>query len=245
MLKPLLRTLFINTLVNDRNLQNVGFIFCIEPALKRLYSSHKEYLERLKSYSEYFSSNPFFFPLILGLCINLERKGKSEMVQKLKVETMSPVSALSDALIWSTLKPAFTIFFCTLAFAGWIGAPFWFWLLFFLITNFFRIYTFFAGLNMGLAVVYNLSKLKLRAIISILKIASLIFFGGSSFLLFFSEFLKIDKISDAGVDNIILIFYFLANALFIGRLRREINFFIFISIFVILYYIKNFTGIFL
>lgn len=238
MLEALWRTLFINTLLNDRNLQNAGFAYCMEPALRRIHRDRESYLARMRSSFEYFSSNPFFFPLILGLCIHLERKGKTEMIPRLKVETMSPVAALADAFVWGTVKPFLTVFAAVAALAGSWEAPVVFWLLFFLLTNFFRVYTFFAGLEMGLGVVFHLSKLRLQEVIELMRKASLVFFGGASlvFLAILQPVLRTGR-QEYGVFWVVLPAYFVLNAAVFGRLRREVNFAVFVAFFAALYYL--------
>jgi PTS system mannose-specific IID component len=240
MLDVLVRSLFVNTLVNDRNLQNCGFVYCMEPALKRIYPDRKVFLERLRSYFEYFASNPFFFPVILGLCVHLERKGKSDMIQKLKIETMSPIAALSDAMIWGTLKPFLTVFCGVAALMGSPAGPFWFWFLFVVQTNFFRIYTFYAGLRMGLGVIYHLPKLRLQSLIGVMKKSSVIFFGGASFLLLYRVFPVLQRgQNEYGFAGLILAAYFVVNALVLSKMRREVNFLVFIAVFVLFYYIRG------
>lgn len=238
MVEPLLRTLFVNTLVNDRNLQNAGFAYCMEPALRRLYPDRESFLARLRSSFEYFSANPFFFPMILGLCINLERKGKAEMIPKLKVETMSPVSALADAFVWGTVKPFLTVFGGVMAFAGLWEAPLLFWLVFFVLSNFFRVYTFYAGLGMGLGVVYHLPRLRLQAVIDLMRKASLVFFGGASLVLLatLQPVFRTGR-QEYGLFWVVLPAYFLVNALAFSRLRREANFVFFVAFFAVFYYL--------
>jgi len=227
---------FVDTLLNDRNMQNFGFAYIMASALKRL-GDIRTYYERLLSHFEYFNSNPFLISAIIGICTNLEEKGKTDIIYKIKLETMAPLSALADSLVFGTMKPFFTILFVSLAMLS-VKSSFWlFWLSFFLITNFLKIYTLYFGYKMGLGFIFQLTKLNLQTLIAVLKRFIVFYLGGFALLyLHFYFHLEASLFHDS-FYALLLIFLFL-NAFVFSRLKNWMSFTLYILIFVIYYYIK-------
>ena len=238
LLKVLWRSLFINTMLNDRNLQNLGLVYCIQPVLKDAVKDTRMYLQRLASYFEYFYSNPFFATVILGVCINLEKKNKFDMISKIKLEAMSPVAALADSLVWGTLKPFVTLIFGSLAFLYLPAGPLGFWITLFLVTNFFRVYNLITSYNMGLGVIFHLSRLNLQQIIEFLKRVAVIYFGGFLVLYFYHELRHIPHTLWA-YQNVALVVYFALNMFGLARFRNEVSFILFLAVFAVLYLFKT------
>jgi mannose/fructose/N-acetylgalactosamine-specific phosphotransferase system component IID len=238
LLKVLWRSLFINTTLNDRNLQNLGLVYCIQPVLKEVVKDTRMYLQRLTSYFEYFYSNPFFATVILGICINLERKNKFDMIHKIKLEAMSPIAALADSLVWGTLKPFATLIFGSMAFLYMPVGPIGFWVVLFLSTNFFRVYNLFASDRLGLGIIFHLSKLNLQQVIEFLKRAAVLYFGGFLLIYLARELHHIPHMI-LDYQKTVLAAYFALNALVLGRFRNEVSFGFFLALFTTIYFLKS------
>ena len=235
--KVLWRSLFINTTLNDRNLQNLGLVYCIQPVLKELVKDTRMYLQRLTSYFEYFYSNPFFATVILGICINLEKKNKFDMIHKIKIEAMSPIAALADSLVWGTLKPFATLIFGSMAFLSMPVGPIGFWAVLFLTTNFFRIYNLVASHQLGLGIIFHLSKLNLQQIIEFLKRVAVVYFGGFLLLFLYRELHHIPHLM-LDYQKTALAVYFALNTFVLSRFRNEISFVLFLGLLTTVYYFK-------
>lgn len=231
------RSLFIDTFLNEKNLQNCGFVYGMSPALKKICSSQKDYFQRLVPYFEYFNSNPFFTSAIIGLCINLEEKNKTDMISKIRLEAMAPIAALADSLIWGTLKPLFTVLFGTLALMAIRPAHFLFLFSFILVTNFFRIYNLHYARKLGLGFIFKLNRLHLQELISVLKRLGAVFFGGAVMILLG----HLDLISiQAGklMDLIFIGIYLLFNIFIFNRLKPVLSFLIFLGLFSGYYFLR-------
>ncbi len=235
MVKLFLKSFFINTFQNEKNMQNFGFVYALKDVLKKTTSGAKEYYERLSSYFEYVSSNPFFATAIIGLCVNLEKKKKSDMIGKLKIEAMSPIAALADAIVWGTLKPCLTLILGALALMMVSASPLVFWLVFFVITNVFRWYNLFLSEKLGLGFVFTLSRFNLQAVMIILKRVSMIFFGGFSILFFEFQF-NVTPMFFKGSEHVLLIGYFAVATLILNKMKNEFSFLLFLGIFTGYYY---------
>ncbi|GEM_PF-4959528 len=234
--KVFIRSFFINVFQNEKNMQNFGFVFAMKDILKETTNGVKEYYSRLLSYFEYISSNPFFVTAIIGLCINLERKQKTEMIGKVKIDAMSPIAALADAMIWGTLKPALTVLFGTLALLMFSASPFFFWLFFILVTNFFRWYNLLLCEKMGLGFLFQYSKMNLQEIMLIVKRSSMIYFGGF-LVLYFSYQFNMTPILTQGNEHFLIIAYFILSSILMNKINQEFSLLLFMSVFIGYYYI--------
>lgn len=231
-----LRSFFINTFQNEKNMQNFGFVYCMKDILRNTTSSVKDYYARLVSYFEYISSNPFFVTAIIGLCINLEKKQKSDMISKVKIDAMSPIAALADAMIWGTLKPCLTVLFGTLALLMFSASPILFWLIFILVTNFFRWYNLLLCERMGLGFLFQYSKINLQEIMLVIKRTAMIYFGGF-LVIYFSYQFTITPVLVQGNEHFLAISYFVISSLLMNKLSQEISLLMFLTIFIGFYYI--------
>ena len=234
-----LRSLFVNTFLNEKNLQNLGMAYALSTVLKRTSRTAEEYFARIRKYFEYFYSNSFFITAIIGLCVDLEGKGKDgAMISKIKTEAMAPVAALSDSLIWGTLKPFLTLVFGGLAFIGFKEAAIVFWVFFFGLTTYFRVWNLLMSVKLGLSFVYRLLRLNLQGLISFMKLMLVMWFGGVAVLLLA---LNMDLSHGFKTDPtaVFLLVFFAVNSLLAGKLRTVLSFAIFLASFSAFYLIKG------
>lgn len=110
-----IRSLFIQTLWNYENMQGTGITFAIQPIISKLYRRKpKKKREILVEYLEFFNTNPYLAPGIIGLLIHKERmiiKEKTDRsgIDKIKLNYMGPIAALGDNIIWAKINTFFII----------------------------------------------------------------------------------------------------------------------------------------
>lgn len=153
LLRVLWRSFFFQAACNYERMQNVGFAFCILPALTRLYRG--EDLKRaMARHLEFFNSHPYMADALLGATVRLEEdlaagKVTEDRIQGFKSTMMGPMAAIGDSFFWASLKP----FAAALAVAGVFSDVPWAPLVFLLLYNMFhlvlRVYGLFAGYRMG------------------------------------------------------------------------------------------------
>jgi mannose/fructose/N-acetylgalactosamine-specific phosphotransferase system component IID len=233
-----LKTLFINTFINEKNLQNLGMVYAMSSVLKRTAKTAEDYYSRLMKYFEYFYSNSFFISTVIGLCVNLEQKEKTDIISKIKTESMAPIAALSDSLVWGTLKPLLTVIFGSLAVVGYPAGAVGFWVLFFSITNYFRIWNLVMSSSLGLAFVYRLIRLNLQEIITLMKQVLVTWFGGFAVILL-AMGMSFPHGLAGNPTAIFVLAFFLANTFIFGRMKNIFSFIIFVGAFTIYYFLKG------
>ncbi len=111
MFKVFLRSFFVQSVWNYRNMISVGFESCLFPVVKRLYPDLNARKKFLKRHLKFFNGHPYMISYALGVSIRLEEensKGQQNacvQLDKLKELLISPLGALGDQLFWFTLKP--------------------------------------------------------------------------------------------------------------------------------------------
>lgn len=96
---------------NYEGMQNVGFAYCMLPALRRFYKDRPEELAKaVKRHLEFFNTQPAMGGVILGATVRLEEKvaaGEEDAraIGAFKVGLMGSLGAIGDAYFWGALKP--------------------------------------------------------------------------------------------------------------------------------------------
>jgi PTS system mannose-specific IID component len=106
------RSLFIQATWNRRGLQNLGFAYSIEPALRDLYPDPEPRREALRRHIGFFNCHPYTAAAILGGAIHHEAKaaaGAEPPTSALayKQTLQGPLAALGDGFFWTALRPLF------------------------------------------------------------------------------------------------------------------------------------------
>ncbi|GAB4364009.1 MAG: hypothetical protein Kow00128_05300 [Deltaproteobacteria bacterium] len=92
-------------------MQNVGFAYCMLPALRERHAgSPEELLRALKRHLEFFNTHPAMAGVILGASVALEDRvgaGRADprAVGTFKVGLMGSLGAIGDSFFWGALKP--------------------------------------------------------------------------------------------------------------------------------------------
>ncbi|MGE5188538.1 MAG: PTS system mannose/fructose/sorbose family transporter subunit IID [Gemmatimonadota bacterium] len=106
-----LRQFAIQGCWNYEGMQNVGFAYCILPALRHMYAGRPDDLIRaLRRHLEFFNTNPVLAGVILGAAIRLEERAAAgetdpRAIGTFKVGLMGSLGAIGDSYFWGALKP--------------------------------------------------------------------------------------------------------------------------------------------
>lgn len=100
-----LRSFFLETLWNYEKMQNVGFVFCLYPALKRLYPDEGELTPVVSRHLERVNTNPAMGPLLAGITTRLESDVASPKIIVYRRRAMAALAGYGDHVFWGNLKP--------------------------------------------------------------------------------------------------------------------------------------------
>ncbi len=106
------RCLFVQAAWNRRGMQNLGFAYAIDPALRALYPDPDRREEALRRHLGFFNCHPYMAAAIVGGAIHHEEKvaaGAEPRAQPLqyKQTLQGPLAALGDGFFWTALRPFF------------------------------------------------------------------------------------------------------------------------------------------
>jgi PTS system mannose-specific IID component len=106
------RCLFLQAAWNRRGMQNLGFAYAIDPALRALYPSAAQREEALARHLRFFNCHPYMAAAIVGGAIHHEERvaaGEEPGAQPLiyKQTLQGPLAALGDGFFWTALRPCF------------------------------------------------------------------------------------------------------------------------------------------
>jgi mannose PTS system EIID component len=109
LLQVLWRSFFFQAATNYERMQNVGFAYCMAPALKVLYTG-ADLRAAMARHLEFFNSHPYMSGALIGAAIQMEeRVARGELdpseVQTFKRCMMGPMAAIGDSFFWASLKP--------------------------------------------------------------------------------------------------------------------------------------------
>jgi len=111
LLRVLWRSLFLQAAWNPRGMQNVGFAFAIEPALRELYPEPAARARASERHLEFFNCHPYLAAAIVGGAVRLEEDvangaADARRVSAFKSALGPPFAALGDGFFWLALRPA-------------------------------------------------------------------------------------------------------------------------------------------
>jgi PTS system mannose-specific IID component len=106
------RCLFLQAAWNRRGMQNLGFAYAIDPALRALYPERAERDAALARHLAFFNCHPYMAAAIVGGAIHHEEKvargeepGASALAYKTTLQ--GPLAAIGDGFFWTALRPFF------------------------------------------------------------------------------------------------------------------------------------------
>jgi len=110
------RSFFIQSWWNFEGMQNLGFLFGLDPWLHRIYPDPEEYRRAALRHLEFFNTQPYMVSFALGLVGAMEeqraaapeaaRPAIEERIRQLKRVAGSSLAAIGDSFFWGALKPA-------------------------------------------------------------------------------------------------------------------------------------------
>jgi mannose PTS system EIID component len=110
------RSFLLEALWNYEKMQNVGFMYCFFPALKRLYPHEEDRRAAVCRHLEPVNTHPSMGPLLAGLTARLEHDLEPSSVIPYRRRVMASLAAYGDRIFWSHVKPLASIFGSVLGF---------------------------------------------------------------------------------------------------------------------------------
>ncbi len=155
-LRVFLRSYLVGAAYNTRGLQNIGFIYALEPGLFAIHQDPKKLREARGRYIQHHNCHPFWAPLLVGIFLRVE----SDIAQgclapstftALKDTATNTLSALGDSVFGGTMLVTWALACALLIALDQPAAAAAISLFLFLALQFFKICTFAAGLRYGLS----------------------------------------------------------------------------------------------
>jgi len=111
LLRVFWRCLFLQAAWNRRGMQNLGFAYAIDPALRRIYPEPAAREEALQRHLGVFNCHPFMAAAILGGAIHHEERVAAgeepgAAPAQYKAALQGPLAALGDGFFWTALRPS-------------------------------------------------------------------------------------------------------------------------------------------
>jgi mannose PTS system EIID component len=111
LLRVFWRSLFLQAAWNPRGMQNLGFAFAMQPALRELYPDSAARARAAERHLEFFNCHPYLAAAIVGGAVRLEEdvaRGAADprSVSAFKAALGPPFAALGDGFFWLALRPA-------------------------------------------------------------------------------------------------------------------------------------------
>lgn len=125
--KILWRSCFIQTALNFRRMQNLGFAYAMIPMLREQQPSRKKKQDTLVRHLQMFNTHPYLSALIIGSLVRMEEEiaegSPTSSVEVVKQSLMGPYAAIGDTFFWGSLRPCAGIIAAAVAWWGGITAP--------------------------------------------------------------------------------------------------------------------------
>jgi PTS system mannose-specific IID component len=106
------RSLFLQAAWNRRGMQNLGFAYAIDPALRALYPEPARRRDALGRHLGFFNCHPYTAAAILGGAIHHEERVAAGVEAAgaplaYKATLQGPLAAIGDGFFWTALRPFF------------------------------------------------------------------------------------------------------------------------------------------
>jgi PTS system mannose-specific IID component len=112
LLRVFWRCLFLQAAWNRRGMQNLGFAYAIDPALRRLYDDPVRRRDALRRHLNFFNCHPYMAGAIVGGAIHHEElvaagAEPEGLPLRYKETLQGPLAAIGDGFFWTALRPFF------------------------------------------------------------------------------------------------------------------------------------------
>jgi PTS system mannose-specific IID component len=106
------RSLFVQAAWNRRGMQNLGFAYAIDPALRALYPEPARRDAALRRHLGFFNCHPYMAAAIVGGAIHHEERVAAgeepePLPNQFKSTLQGPLAAIGDGFFWTALRPFF------------------------------------------------------------------------------------------------------------------------------------------
>ena len=158
----LLRTFMLQASWNFEQMQSLGLLFAMVPALRRFYPED-QLMAVYRRHLVYFNTHPYLASPLLGAVLKLERQaaeGAPEEIgiNEFKSAVAAPCAAMGDGFFWGALRPVASAAGLLLAFRGSLWGPVLFLFLFNVPHLWLRIVGLQRGYGRGFRVVENIQR---------------------------------------------------------------------------------------
>ena len=127
-----LRSFFIQAGWNYERFQNLGFAFCLQPALEKIYPDKEKLKAAVLRHLQIFNTQPYMASFVLGNMASLEERAAAGADPEARLKVMpgvkqalaSSFASIGDRIFWGRLKPM-TAQICLLV---WTAGGFYGWL---------------------------------------------------------------------------------------------------------------------
>ena len=134
LMKIFLRSFFIQTTLNFRRMQNLGFAMAITPLVREWQLQQKDSARMLTRHLQLFNTNPYLSASVIGtvVCLEEEQKDNDTVSDALMIKQslMGSYAAIGDIFFWGALRPFAAIIAVILSYMGLMLAPVAFLLIF-------------------------------------------------------------------------------------------------------------------
>jgi len=116
--RVVLRSMFLEILWNYDKNQNVGFVFCLLPALRRIYPETADLKSAVWRHLEQVNTHPSMSTQLAGIAVRMEQDMAIASVMTLRKRIMASLAALGDRIFWRHVKPLASV--CAVL-SGWLA----------------------------------------------------------------------------------------------------------------------------
>lgn len=218
-----IRSFLLQSAMNYERMQNLGFAYVMEPAIRHLYPKN-QWNTALARHLAFFNSNPYLTSAIIGAALKLEEKHANEQssaqdVIDFKQFMMGPIAALGDSFFWTSLKPLAASWAVLAVLSDVIWAPIAFLVFYNLVQVSFRLYGVFQGYAKGEEICLALQAFDLVRLSNWAQFLMASMLGASGAI-----FVKDASRSPATIDGPLEVFLFASLVLlFLLGVRRKMD----------------------
>jgi fructoselysine and glucoselysine-specific PTS system IID component len=110
--KVVLRSFLLQAAWNFRGLQNFGFLYALQPVLRKLFRKRSDRARAYRRYLSNLQTHPYFASFLLGLTVRVEEErsrfgeaAKQREEEEVTRDVAGVLSGIGDFLFWASLKP--------------------------------------------------------------------------------------------------------------------------------------------
>ncbi|MDQ5985325.1 MAG: mannose PTS system EIID component [Syntrophus sp. SKADARSKE-3] len=127
LVKIFFRSLLIQSSLNFRRMQNLGFVYALMPMARRKNGAIQGPSDLMQRHLVFFNTHPYMSASIIGSVVRLEEDPAldqdGDVVVRLKKTMMGPYAAIGDTFFWGALRPFAAIIAVTAVLQGALWAP--------------------------------------------------------------------------------------------------------------------------